>query len=135
MKDTFERDVTASTKAHNAPLIAKGIRVPHPLDGVKPEDMTTTEAIEWNTNEATLRTNKAAHEAKVAAIEKKWQSDGEEATMNMCNDVVMKIGTKCPPPPPEKKEEKKEAKVEEGAEPAAEPPVEAAAIQIKKNKK
>ena len=41
MSETYQRDVSASSKAKEAAALAKGIRLPHPLDSVKPEDRDT----------------------------------------------------------------------------------------------
>ena len=41
MSETYKRDTDASFKAKEAAALAKGIRLPHPLDDVKPEDRDT----------------------------------------------------------------------------------------------
>ena len=46
-KDWYDRDQKATRARLDAPLLAKGIRTPHRLDEVAPEDRSTAEETEW----------------------------------------------------------------------------------------
>ena len=47
MRKDYQRDQEYTRKRLEAPLIAKGIRTPHPLDNVAPEDRSTAEETEY----------------------------------------------------------------------------------------
>ena len=66
-KKWYDRDQKYTKERLDAPLIAKGIRTPHRLDGVAPEDRSTSEEIEYQAREALLKENAAKHKAKVDA--------------------------------------------------------------------
>ena len=80
----YNRDQKYTKERLDAPLIAKGIRTPHRLDNVAPEDRSTSEEIEFQAREATLEANGKAHKAKVAKKEELWASSGEDFAKGMC---------------------------------------------------
>ena len=53
----YNRDQKYTKDRLDAPLIAKGIRTPHRLDEVAPEDRSTAEETEYQAREATLSAN------------------------------------------------------------------------------
>ena len=46
-KEWYDRDKKALHAKLEAPLLAKGIRTPHRLDEVAPEDRSTEDETEW----------------------------------------------------------------------------------------